>query len=73
MRAEVLTYSRARGIFAGISLNGAVVMAHKDDTRSFYGRDIPFKNLLLGKVESPKDAGVWNETLVKYAGAGAAK
>ena len=33
MRAEVLTYSRARGAFAGISLNGAVLAEHKDDTR----------------------------------------
>jgi lipid-binding SYLF domain-containing protein len=68
LRAQVLTYSRARGIFAGISLNGAVVTEHKDDTRDFYGRMVPFKTILLGKIEPPKDAFVWRDALMKYAG-----
>jgi SH3 domain-containing YSC84-like protein 1 len=68
MRAEVLTYSRARGVFAGISLNGAVITEHKDDTRDFYGRMIPFRNILRGGVEPPKDAELWHQALVKYAG-----
>jgi lipid-binding SYLF domain-containing protein len=68
MRAEVLTYSRTRGLFAGISLNGAVLTQHRDDTRDFYGRMIPFRNLLLGTTPSPKEAEVWRDTLVKYAG-----
>jgi lipid-binding SYLF domain-containing protein len=68
MRAEVLTYSRTRGLFAGISLNGAVVTQHKEDTRDFYGRMVPFKTILLGKIESPKDAYVWRNALMKYAG-----
>src|ERR1700739_4249911 len=37
MKAEVLTYSRARGIFAGIDLNGAAITQDKDETRIFYG------------------------------------
>ena len=68
MRAEVLTYSRARGIFAGISLNGAVITQHEDDTREFYGRIVPFRSILLGQVGSPKDAAPWRETLTEYAG-----
>jgi SH3 domain-containing YSC84-like protein 1 len=68
MRAELLTYSRARGVFAGISLNGAVLMQHKEDTRDFYGRMVPFKTILLGNIQSPKEAEVWHATLVKYAG-----
>ena len=56
MRAEVLTYSRTRGMFAGISLNGAVITEHKDDTRDFYGRMVPFRTILLGNIESPKEA-----------------
>jgi SH3 domain-containing YSC84-like protein 1 len=55
MRAEVLTYSRARGIFAGIDLNGAVVTQDKDETRILYGTFVPFADILSGKV-SPKDA-----------------
>src|SRR5207302_2182620 len=53
MRAEVLTYSRARGIFAGVSLNGAVVKQDKDSTREFYGRMVPFRTSLTGDVEAP--------------------
>jgi lipid-binding SYLF domain-containing protein len=68
MRAEVLTYSRTRGIFAGISLNGAVITQHQDDTRDFYGRMVPFRTILLGDIASPKEADVWRDTLSKYAG-----
>src|ERR1700678_713237 len=50
MKAEVLTYSRARGIFAGIDLTGAVVTQDKDETRILYGKFIPFTDILAGKV-----------------------
>jgi lipid-binding SYLF domain-containing protein len=68
MRAQVLTYSRTRGVFAGISLNGAVIAEHRDDTRDFYGRMVPFKTILRGNIDSPKDAATWHDALVKYAG-----
>jgi len=68
MRAQVLTYSRARGVFAGISLNGAVINQHKEDTRDFYGRLVPFRTILRGNIASPKDAEIWHDTLTKYAG-----
>ena len=48
MRAEVLTYSRARGIFAGISLNGAVIKQDNDDTRALYGKPTSFSAILKG-------------------------
>src|SRR6266853_1677592 len=53
MRSEVLTYSRARGVFAGVSLNGAVISQDKDSTRDFYGRMVPFKTSLTGEVDLP--------------------
>ena len=53
MRAQVLTYSRARGVFAGVSLNGAVMNQDKDSTREFYGHMVTFKALLTGEVEPP--------------------
>jgi SH3 domain-containing YSC84-like protein 1 len=68
MRAQVLTYSRTRGIFAGISINGAVITEHKEDTRDFYGRMVPFRTILQGNIASPKEAEVWHDTLSKYAG-----
>jgi SH3 domain-containing YSC84-like protein 1 len=68
MRAQVLTYSRTRGVFAGISINGAVITEHTEDTRDFYGRMVPFRTILQGDIASPKEAEVWHDTLVKYAG-----
>src|SRR6201997_5089314 len=53
MRAEVLTYSRARGLFAGIDLNGSSITQDKDETRVLYGKFLPFEEILSGKVEVP--------------------
>jgi lipid-binding SYLF domain-containing protein len=67
MRAEVLTYSRARGVFAGVSLNGAVIKQDRDDTRAFYGRMVSFRSLLTGAHPAPADANPFLETLRQYA------
>ncbi len=56
LRAEVLTYSRARGLFAGISFNGAVIKQDEDATREVYGRMIDFKTILTGSVATPQTA-----------------
>ena len=57
MRAEILTYARSRGLFAGISLKGAVLSPDKDGNKSLYGREIPAKELLLvGSVPIPGPA-----------------
>jgi len=67
MRAEVLTYSRARGVFAGVTLNGAVIAQNKDDTRTFYGHMVPFRTLLTGHTPAPTDAQPFLASLNKYA------
>ncbi len=67
MRAEVLTYSRARGLFAGVSLNGAVIKQDKDSTREFYGRMVPFRTSLTGEVDPPAGANAFLTTLSKWA------
>ncbi len=55
--AEILTYSRAKGLFAGISLDGATLRSDKDDNRDFYGKDIDPRAILLdGSVEMPAEA-----------------
>src|SRR6202166_1279514 len=51
MRAEVLTYSRARGLFAGIDLTGAALTQDKDETRLLYGSFVPFSEILNGRVQ----------------------
>ena len=67
MRAQVLTYSRARGVFAGVSLNGARVTQDKDATREFYGRMVPFKTALLGTIDAPDTAYPFLSVLAKWA------
>src|SRR6201997_3568655 len=67
MRAQVLTYSRARGVFAGVSLNGAVMKQDKDSTRDFYGHMVTFKASLTGEVEPPAQANPFLSTLSKWA------
>ena len=55
--AEILTYSRAKGLFAGISLDGATLRSDKDDNREFYGKDVDPRAILLdGSVEMPAEA-----------------
>jgi lipid-binding SYLF domain-containing protein len=53
LRSEILTYSRSRGAFAGISLKGSWFEQNSGDTRTFYGRDLNFENILNGSVRPP--------------------
>jgi lipid-binding SYLF domain-containing protein len=53
MKAQVLTYSRARGIFAGIDLSGSAVTQDKDETRILYGKFVAFDDILDGKAARP--------------------
>ena len=56
MDAEILTYSRAKGLFAGVSLDGATLRPDKDDNRSFYGKEIDPKSIISGEVPVPPEA-----------------
>src|ERR1700752_5546127 len=53
MDTEILTYSRSKGVFAGISLDGAVLEQDKDSTRAIYGHDTSFRSTLSGQVHAP--------------------
>ena len=67
MKAEVLTYSRARGIFAGIDLSGTAVTQDKDETRVLYGKMLDFADILDGKVTPTKSAEPFLATVRKYS------
>ena len=67
MRAEVLTYSRARGIFAGIDLSGAAITQDKEETRILYGSLVPFPDILSGKVPAPNTTEPFLIAVRKYA------
>jgi lipid-binding SYLF domain-containing protein len=68
LHAEILSYSRTRGLFAGVSLDGAVLKQDKDDNRKLYGREVSAKEILIdGTVATPKSARALNDTLRKYS------
>ena len=67
MNSEILTYSRARGIFAGIDLSGAAVTQDKDSTRLLYGKMIPFSRVLAGRVPPPEGSHALLAALKKYS------
>ena len=70
LRAQVLTYSRARGLFAGVSLEGSSIRQDNDDTRAFYGRMVPYSTSLAGNIAAPADSQTFLAPVAKYAGAG---
>ncbi len=51
--AAILTYSRSKGLFAGVDLTGDVVHQNTDDTREYYGKDLSFETILSGGVPPP--------------------
>jgi SH3 domain-containing YSC84-like protein 1 len=53
LNSEMLSYSRAKGLFAGVELNGAKLRQDDDTTKQLYGKVIPFKDLLSGSVPTP--------------------
>lgn len=67
MKAEVLTYSRARGIFAGIDLSGSRIAQDQDETRLLFGKMVPFSEILNGKVEAPNGSEPFLAAVKKYA------
>jgi len=66
MNAELLTYSRSKGLFAGVDLTGASVTQSTDDTTAFYGTAHPFQEILAGNVPVPADAKPFVRTVAKY-------
>lgn len=68
LKAEVLTYSRARGLFAGITVNGAAIHQDEDSTRELYGRLVPFSTILTGAVATPQGGEPFVAAVRKAAG-----
>ena len=63
LNTEILTYSRSKGAFAGLTLEGAVIEQDDSSTKSIYGKVIPFKTLLQGGVPSPAEAAPFRAAL----------
>ncbi|HZQ25839.1 MAG TPA: lipid-binding SYLF domain-containing protein [Terriglobales bacterium] len=67
LRAQVLSYSRAKGAFAGLELNGAVISQDKDSTREFYGHMVRFGTALSGAIPAPEMAYPFLRPLANWA------
>lgn len=68
MRAQILSYSRARGLFAGVTLNGATIRQDRDANERFYGTPFRTSQIVFdGLGGSPEPVGNWKATLTKYA------
>lgn len=66
LNAEFLTWSRSKGLFAGLDLDGTVLSDDEDDMRDFYGASVPYKTVLTGGVPAPADAKPFVRTVAKY-------
>jgi len=69
MRAEILSWSRARGVFAGISLQGATLRQDLDDNAVIYGKKLTNKEIVESPIAVPKSAQQLNSLLNKYSSA----
>jgi lipid-binding SYLF domain-containing protein len=67
MRAEILAYSRAHGVFVGISLDGATLRPDNEDNRRLYGREVTQEEILRGHVKRPSSAEPLYSELNRYA------
>jgi SH3 domain-containing YSC84-like protein 1 len=68
LKAEILSYSRSQGLFAGIDLTGGVLKPDKDDNRDLYGREIGARDILIAKrVQAPGDAAPFMAALRRTA------
>jgi lipid-binding SYLF domain-containing protein len=66
LNAEFLTYSRSKGLFAGIDLDGTVLSQNQDDTKVLYGAALPFDSILNGSTPTPEEARPFVRTVAKY-------
>jgi SH3 domain-containing YSC84-like protein 1 len=66
LNAEFLSYSRSKGLFAGIDLDGTVLSQNQDDTTALYGSAIPFNTILGGSEPTPVEARPFVRTVAKY-------
>jgi lipid-binding SYLF domain-containing protein len=74
LQAEMLTYSRSRGLFAGLSLEGQVVKQDNDANERLYGHKVDPKDILFrGTVPAPAAASALDTTLTKYSPHGGEK
>lgn len=68
LRADILSWSRSRGVFGGISLQGSTLRADEDVDKALYGKSETSADILTGKVKAPSEATTFLDALAKYGG-----
>jgi lipid-binding SYLF domain-containing protein len=69
LRAQILSYSRTRGLFAGVTLNGSTIRQDRDANERFYGVAYRTKTIVIDRVGgSPEPSAAWRQALAKHAG-----
>jgi SH3 domain-containing YSC84-like protein 1 len=68
LRAQILSYSRSRGLFAGVTVNGSTVRQDRDANQRFYGMPLETKQIVFGAGPGsrPEPTAVWLQTLDRY-------
>ena len=68
LRAQILSYSRARGLFAGVTINGSTVRQDQDANERFYGKRLQTNQIVFGPSPgAPEPVNLWLQTLDKYS------
>ena len=68
-KADILSWSRSRGVFGGVSLQGGTLRPDEDGNKGVYGKASDNKDILTGKVKMPVDGNGFVDTVAKYGGA----
>jgi lipid-binding SYLF domain-containing protein len=68
MHADILSWSRSRGLFAGISLDGATLRQDEEADRALYGHDVNSKDALMGTMKDTLTNDTFTQTLTQYGG-----
>src|SRR5262249_12127703 len=68
LKSQVVSYSRSRGLFAGLELKGAVIMQDKAANKDVYGQEYSAKEIIVdGKVRTPSTIKVFTQALIKFS------
>jgi lipid-binding SYLF domain-containing protein len=73
MKADILSWSRSRGVFGGLTVEGGTLRPDDDANKGLYGDKVASKDILTGKVVKPVPSDALNGVLIKYGGAGPAR
>jgi SH3 domain-containing YSC84-like protein 1 len=65
--ADILSYSRTRGLFAGTNLDGSAITEDEDEARTLYGSKVPLRDILAGKTQAPETSRGFVSEVARYA------